>query len=80
MSTFYARIKNQYKFKYQTIFSARFNKQNEDNQVVQEIELYINQNNVQSLTESDIIVIHNKSHLDLQIEYEEMKESALRID
>ena len=37
----YARLINQYKFKFQTVFSARFDKQNEDNQVVDKTELYI---------------------------------------
>ena len=31
LSVIYARLINQYKFKYQTVFSARFDKQNEDN-------------------------------------------------
>ena len=30
MGTTFARLINQYKFKYQTVFSARFDKQNED--------------------------------------------------
>ena len=42
LSVTYARLINQYKFKYQTIFSARFDKQNEDNQVVDETELFFN--------------------------------------
>ena len=48
MATVYARLTNQYKFKYQTVISARFDKQDEDNQVLDEteffIELNINQN------------------------------------
>ena len=38
----YARLMNQSKFRYQTVFSARFDKQNEDNQVLDETELFIN--------------------------------------
>ena len=34
LSVIYARLINQYKFIYQTVFSARFNKQDEDNQVL----------------------------------------------
>ena len=34
LSVIYARIIKQYKFKYQTVFSARFDKQDEDNQVL----------------------------------------------
>ena len=33
MAIIYARIINQYKLKYQTVFSARFDKQDEDNPV-----------------------------------------------
>ena len=40
LSVVYARL-NQYKFRYQTVFSARFNKQNEDNQVLDETEFFI---------------------------------------
>ena len=32
LAVIYIRLKNQYKFKYQTVFSARFDKQDEDNQ------------------------------------------------
>ena len=41
ISIIYARLKNQYKFKYQTVFPARFDKQDEDNQVLDETELFI---------------------------------------
>ena len=34
LAVIYARLINQYKFKYQTVFSARFDKQDEDNQVL----------------------------------------------
>ena len=44
LSVIYARLKNQYKFKYQTVFSARLDKQDEDNQVLDETELIINLN------------------------------------
>ena len=36
LSVVYARLLNQYKFKYQIVFSARFDEQDEDNQVVDE--------------------------------------------
>ena len=36
-----ARIKNQYKFKYHTVFSATFDKQDEDNHVLDETEKFI---------------------------------------
>ena len=52
ISTKNARLINQYRFKYQTVFSATFDKQDEDDQVLDEIELYISLNitkNQQSL-------------------------------
>ena len=44
MATIYDRLKNQNKYKYQTVFSARFGKQNEDNQLLDETDLYIHIN------------------------------------
>ena len=38
LSVMYARLKNQNKIKYQTVFSARFGKQDEDNQLLDETE------------------------------------------
>ena len=42
LSVIYARLINQYKFKYQTVFSARFDMQDEDGQLSEETELFIN--------------------------------------
>ena len=50
MATIYSRLKNQYKPNYQTVFSARFDKQDEDGQMLDEIDLYINLNFNQILT------------------------------
>ena len=44
LSGIYARTINQYKFRYQTVFSARFDKQDDDNQVLDETELFNNLN------------------------------------
>ena len=38
MSVFNARLINQIKFNYQTVFSAKFDEQKEDNQVLDETE------------------------------------------
>ena len=38
VSVIYDRLINQYIFRYQTVFSARFDKQDEDNQVLDETE------------------------------------------
>ena len=41
MSNIYVRLVNQYIFKYQTVFLARIDKQDEDNQILDETELFI---------------------------------------
>ena len=75
MSVIYARLLNQYKFKNQTVFLARFDKQNEDNQVVDETE-FINFNFYHNLTQSDFDNIDVKSPLEHQIQQQEMKDSG----
>ena len=64
LSVIYARLINQYKFKYHTLFSASFYKINEEDQRYNEIELYINLNNNHNLTESDIDNIDIRSQLE----------------
>ena len=54
MATIHAIFLNQYNFKYRILFSADFYKINEEDQRSGEIELFINLNNKQILTESDI--------------------------
>ena len=68
LSVIYARLINPYKVKFKTVFSARFDKQNEDNQVIDETELYINLNINHNLTQTDIDNIDVKSPLELQIQ------------
>ena len=80
LSVIYARLVNQYKFKYQTVFSARFDKQNEDNQVLDETELFINLNINHNLTQSDLDNIDVVSSLEHQIQQQEMKDSGWRFD
>ena len=41
LSVIYGRLINQFTLKYQTVFSARFDKQDEDNQVLDETEIII---------------------------------------
>ena len=72
LSVIHARLINQYKFKYQTVFSARFDKQNEDNQVLDETN--------HNLTESDLDKNDIKSPLEYQVQQQEMKDSGWRID
>ena len=80
MAIIFARLMNQYKFRYQTVFSARFDKQDEDNQLLDETELFINLNINQNLTQSDIDNINIKSLLEFQIQQQEMKDSGWRFD
>ena len=42
LSIIFARLIDQYTFRYQTVFSARLDKQNEDNQILDETELFNN--------------------------------------
>ena len=80
LSVIYARLINQYKFKYQTVFSARFDKQDEDNQVLDETELFINLNFNHNLTQSDLDKINTISPLEFQIQQQEMKNSGWSFD
>ena len=80
MSIIYARLLNQYKIRYQTVFSARFDKQDEDGQILDETELFINLNINQNLTQSDIDNINITFPLERQIQQQEMKDSGWRFD
>ena len=80
LSVIYARLINQYKFRYQTVFSARFDKQDENNEVLDETELFINLNINHNLTESDLDKIDVKSPLEHQIQQQEVKDSGWRLD
>ena len=68
MATIYARLINQYKFKYHILFSATFYKINEEDQRSDEIEIFINLNLNNNLTENDIDKIDIKSHSEHQIQ------------
>ena len=78
MASVHARLKNQYKFKKQTVFSARFDKQDEDNLVLDETEIFVYLNINFTRTETDIVNIHIKSPLAHQFRIHEMKESGWR--
>ena len=80
LSVIYARLINQSKFKYHTLFSASFYKINEEDQRNNEIELYINLKNNHNLTESDIDNIDVRSQLEHQIQIQETKESGWIFD
>ena len=54
IASMYARLINQYIFKYHTILSARYDKHYEEGEMMDEIELYMNLNIKYNSTESDI--------------------------
>ena len=65
---------------FQTVFSARFDKQNEYNQVIYETELIFNLNISHNLTESDRDKTDIKSPLEHQIQQQEVKNFGWRLD
>ena len=73
MATIYARLVNQYKFKYHTLFSTRVYK-------IVEIELIKNLNINHNLTETDINIIDVKSELEHQFQIQQTKESGGMFD
>ena len=80
LAMIYARLKNQYKFKNQTVISARFDKEDEDNQLLDETELFINLNINHNLTQTDLDNIDVVSPLEYQKQQQEMKDSGWRFD
>ena len=80
LSVIYARLRNQNKYKYHTLFSASFYKINEEDQRKNEIELYINLTINYNLTKSDIDNIDVRSQLQRQIQNQEIKESRWILD
>ena len=76
MATIYARLINQYKFKYHILFLASFYKINEEDQRSDKIELFNNLKINNKLTETDINNIDVKSQLEHQIQFQETKESG----
>ena len=80
LAMIYARLINQYKFKYQTVFSARCDQQDEDGQLLEETELFNNLNINHNLTQSDLDKIDIRSPLEHQKQQQEMKDSGWRFD
>ena len=80
LSVIYARLINQFKFKYHTLFSASFYKINEYDFRDNEIELYINLKINHNLTESDIDNIDVRSQLEHQIQIQQTKDSGWIFD
>ena len=80
LSIIHARLINQYKLKYQTVFSARFDNQDDDNRVVDETKLFIILNINHNLAESDLDKIEVKSSLEHQIQQQETTDGGWRFD
>ena len=67
MSGIYARSINQYDFKYHALFSASFYQINEEDQKINENELFLNLNFKKNLTKTDIENIDIQCQLEHQI-------------
>ena len=80
ISVIYANLINQYKFKNQTVFLPRFGTQDEDNQALDETELFVTLNINHNLTAKDNDNIDVKSPLERQIQQQEMKDSGWQFD
>ena len=80
MATIYAKLLSKCKFKNHIIFSASFYKINEEDQRSDEIELFINLDNKNSLPETGINNFDVKSQLEHQIQFQETKESGWIFD
>ena len=76
MATIYAKLINEFMFKYHILFSASFYKINEEDQRSDEIELFINFSINNNLTETDMNNIDVKSQLEHQHQIQETKESG----
>ena len=74
LSVISAKLSHQNKFNYQTVFSERFDKQDSDNQVLEETELFFNLNFNHNLTQTDVDNIDVISPLENQIQQQEIKD------
>ena len=80
MAASYDKLITRHKFKCQTVFSARFDKQDEDGQLLDEIVLKINRNINLSSTEQDNNNIDINSPLEHQTQNQGTKDSGWRFD
>ena len=64
MIVIYARIINQYKFKYQCVFLCNFDKLDENDMMLDQTELFINLKINHNLTESDLRNINIRWNLE----------------
>ena len=80
LSVIFAKLINQYKFKYHILFSASFYKINEEDQRSDEIEIFNNLNINNNLLGTVIDNIDFRSQLEHQIQIQETKESGWIFD
>ena len=80
LAMIYSRLINQYKFKNQTVFSAIFDKQDEDGRLLDKTELFFSLNINHNLTQSILDKINIISPLEFQIQQQELKDSVWRFD
>ena len=79
LATIYARKINQYKFKYQLVFSVRFDTQDKNNKV-KKTQLYLNLKKNRKLTQSDIDIIIIRCQLESQKLNLELEDSGWSFD
>ena len=80
MAIFYARLINQYMFKYQLLVSASFYKIKEEDQRSDETELFNSLNINHNLTESGFKNFDVKTQLEHQTQIQETKENGWMLD
>ena len=78
IANIYANFINQKKFKCQTVFSTRFDKQDEDEQVLDELAICNILKIIRILTESETDNFDVRSRLEQQIQNQESKDSGWR--
>ena len=71
------KLENKYKFKNQTVFTARFDKQDDEDQMPDDFELKINFSSNENLTQSGIDNIHIRyQSKKKRLQSQEMKDSG----
>ena len=79
MITIYAVLITEYELKYETLISARFDKQDEKGLMQEQTELIIKLGFMRNLTLNDIDNINVRFHLEHQILNQEMRDSGWRL-
>ena len=80
MDNVHARLTYQHKLEYQTVLSARLDKQNEEYKVLDEIEFHKKLNINRNLTDSDIDNMNVRSLLEQDVLHQETKDWGWRFN